>query len=338
MVKKEPQQGTKYRPKVGEKVICTHHGFMYEAKVLTVRQDKDNPSEQNFFVHYQGWSKTWDEWVDEDRVVKYTESTAAAMKEQKPPSRGKGSARKQNKLNSSISSCVSVSSLDGSPTEEKEIIKVEREVKDKKPIVSATKATTPHRSAPNDSLKDEDFELRRSKHEVKIKFPDELKNWLIDDDNNVKNKKLSIIPAKVTIAAIFRDFMNFKKTSTKLSTDKEVTLNECILGLKYYFNVMVGAHLLYKFERPQYQSILKEHGKDVDLTTLYGSVHLLRMLTKIGMMMSYTTLEHKDIQVITVYIHELLKFIKKQTNMFDPDKCYQVAPPDYIRQHQRAVD
>lgn len=344
MVKKEPQQATKYRPKVGEKIVCFHHDVMYEAKVLTVRQDPDDPSEQNFFVHYQGWSKSWDEWVDSDRVLKCTDENIKAAKEsQKNQNKNKASARK-NKLSTSVvslnTSSLSVSSLEASPSEEKEIVKVEKDVKEKKVAVPATKTTASDVSQRESQIEFlfEDLELKRLKTEVKIKLPEELKIWLIDDDNNVKNKKLSIIPAKSTISAIFKDYVNFRKTSTKLSTDKEVALNECMLGLKYYFNVMIGAHLLYKFERPQYQSLLKDHGKDVDLTTLYGAVHLLRMLTKIGVMMAYTTLDNKDIQVIVGHIMELLKFIKRQTNLFDVDKNYQVAPPEYIRQYQRAVD
>ena len=34
----------------------------------------------HYFVHYQGWKKTWDEWVPEERLLKHTEENVARQK------------------------------------------------------------------------------------------------------------------------------------------------------------------------------------------------------------------------------------------------------------------
>jgi hypothetical protein len=34
-----------------------------------------------YFLHYQGWSKKWDEWVDGRRMMDYTEENLKAQKE-----------------------------------------------------------------------------------------------------------------------------------------------------------------------------------------------------------------------------------------------------------------
>lgn len=301
MAKKE-KEPLVYKPKVNDRVFCEHKGHKYEAKILQQRKDEKNPSRFEFLVHYQGWNKNWDEWASEDRLLQYNETNLALVKAQKviqAKTKGAGSARKKQAVPQSQSNTSTISSSQGSIDES--IIVVEQE---------------------------EPVQLDK---EIKIKIPDELKNWLVDDDQNIKNKKLTVLPAETTISTIFKDFVSHKKTSTKAPNDKEVVLNELTLGIKDYFNVMLGAQLLYKFERLQYQNLLKEHGKDVNLTAYYGVIHLIRLFTRIGRPLAATALDSQSIQTIVDYIQDLLKFISKQTNLFDLDDNYTIAPPEYIK-------
>jgi mortality factor 4-like protein 1 len=301
MVRKEREpQG--WRPNAGDRVICISTGMSYEARVLTVGKDpKDNDKnpETKYYVHYNGWNKNWDEWVRIDRLkefsednMKYVDETAKKVKS----SRGPGSGRKRlgphlSRANASTTS-LSQSSLDESVIVEPE-----------KPVCLDK--------------------------EVKIKIPEELKAWLIDDDDNIKNKKLTVLPAKPPITTILKDFITFKKTSSR--NINEAVLGEMTLGIKDYFNVMLGSHLLYKFERLQYQHLLKDQGKDVDLATHYGVIHLVRLFTKIGKILAHSTLEPQNVQTIINYMQELLKYVSKQTALFDSEKNYTVAPPEYIK-------
>ncbi|KAJ5949244.1 Chromatin modification-related protein eaf3 [Penicillium verhagenii] len=58
-----------------EKVLCFHHDILYEAKILDLRHkdssDKKSPFE--YLVHYKGWKNTWDDWVLEDRLRKWSD-------------------------------------------------------------------------------------------------------------------------------------------------------------------------------------------------------------------------------------------------------------------------
>ena len=60
----------------------------------------------------------------------------------------------------------------------------------------------------------------------------------------------------------------------QVSTAQEVTL-----GLKDFFNAVVGDKLLYKIERAQYNEQLASGGEPIDV---YGSAHLLRLMAKIN--------------------------------------------------------
>ena len=59
--------------------------------------------------------------------------------------------------------------------------------------------------------------------------------------------------------------------------------------MREYFNLMLGAQLLYKFERPQYAQMKKNHeasatdGDDMGLSSIYGSIHLLRLFVKVNL-------------------------------------------------------
>lgn len=53
---------------------------------------------------------------------------------------------------------------------------------------------------------------------------------------------------------------------------------EVAAGLGLYFNKALGNNLLYRFERGQYAEQLKKLGdKDVQLSSVYGAEHLLRL-------------------------------------------------------------
>lgn len=55
-----------------EKVLCYHGPLLYEAKCVKSKKATSgaNAGEYQYFVHYQGWNKNWDEWVGESRILK----------------------------------------------------------------------------------------------------------------------------------------------------------------------------------------------------------------------------------------------------------------------------
>ena len=318
MVRKE-RDSSVYKPASGDRVICLSNDRPYDAKVLQVGSDPKDKGEKNpetkYFVHYRNWNKNWDEWVPIERLQEYNDVNAQAMKKfhddlKRKPSKVVGSLRK--KL-----------ALDKQPTE-----KLTSQEQSRQSVSNASN-TSASQDSNSESMIIEPDEIIQVEKDVKIKIPEELKTWLIDDDNQIKNKKLTSLPAKPPITYILKDLVLSKRGTTK--TSNEAVLNELTLGIKDYFNVMLGSHLLYKFERLQYQYILKEHGKDVDLAAHYGVIHLVRMFTKIGKLLAHSTLEPQSVQTVVNYMQDLLKFISKQPNLFDLERNYAVAPPDYIK-------
>lgn len=293
-----------WKPVVGEKVICGHNGVPYEAKVLNVGKDpKDTgkTAETKYLIHYQGWNKNWDEWVELERIQEFNDVNIKNMHESRKKVRNQGKGPGSGKKKSAS-------------------------IQQNQSMTSSVNSSLESISEPMIIEPEEPIQLDK---EVKIRIPDELKNWLIDDDNNIKNKKLTILPARVPVNIILKDFINHKKNTNRLSN--ETVLNELTLGIKDYFSVMLGSHLLYKFERLQYQNLLKEHGREVDLAAQYGVIHLVRMFIKVGKILAHSTLEPQNVTIIVNYMQDLLKFISKQAGLFDLEKNYTVAPPEYIK-------
>ncbi|XP_013118297.2 nuA4 complex subunit EAF3 homolog [Stomoxys calcitrans] len=69
----------KFKFAEGEKVLCFHGPLIYEAKALKSAITKDK--QLKYFVHYAGWNKNWDEWVPENRVLKFNETNLQRQKE-----------------------------------------------------------------------------------------------------------------------------------------------------------------------------------------------------------------------------------------------------------------
>ncbi|CAO2587590.1 Mortality factor 4-like protein 2 [Lemmus lemmus] len=163
----------------------------------------------------------------------------------------------------------------------------------------------------------ESEEAFKNRMEVKVKIPEELKPWLVEDWD-LKN-----------VDAILEEYANCKRSQGNVD-NKEYTVNEVVGGIKEYFNVMLGTQLLYKFERPQYAEILLAH-PDAPMSQIYGAPHLLRLFVRIGAMLAYTPLDEKSLALLLGYLHDFLKYLAKNSASLFTASDYKVASAEYHR-------
>lgn len=171
--------------------------------------------------------------------------------------------------------------------------------------------------------------------QVKIEIPDLLKAWLADDcDLVTRQSKLFRIPARVNIEKIFQKYVTWKRDSFVHELSKKDALHmeqikEMMKGLKDYFNEMLGSQLLYKFERHQYADALEAYNDK--MTQLFGIIHLLRLLSKLGEFLAYTKLDPKTTPVLISHLHDFLSYVNSNIDSMVTDDDYYVATPDYQR-------
>uniref|UniRef100_H3B4K2 Mortality factor 4 like 1 n=1 Tax=Latimeria chalumnae TaxID=7897 RepID=H3B4K2_LATCH len=351
---------------VGERVLCFHGPLLYEAKCVKVAiKDK----QVKYFIHYSGWNKnsglegkqtvkslfhkeillphpptpreakhslghhylktSWDEWVPESRVLKYVDTNLQKQKElqkanQEQYAEGKMRGAAPGKKTSTM--------------QQKNIEVKTKKNKQKTPGAgegsSASEMPQPtrkKRARVDPTVESEEIFMNRV--EVKVKIPEELKPWLVDDwDLITRQKQLFYLPAKKSVDCILEDYANYKKLRGN-TDNKEYAVNEVVAGIKEYFNVMLGTQLLYKFERPQYAEILADH-PDAPMSHIYGAPHLLRLFVRIGAMLAYTPLDEKSLALLLNYLHDFLKYLAKNASTLFSASDYEVAPPEY---HRKAV-
>ncbi|XP_050930848.1 mortality factor 4-like protein 1 isoform X3 [Lates calcarifer] len=272
---------------------------------------------------------SWDEWVPESRVLKYVDSNLAKQKELQKANQDHYVEGKMRGLAPSKKiAAVQQKNVD---------LKVKKaKQKTPGPGEGTSSGETPQGPRKKRARVDptvESEEMFTNRVEVKVKIPEELKPWLVDDwDLITRQKQLFHLPAKKNVETVLEDYANYKKSKGN-SDNKEYAVNEVVAGIREYFNVMLGTQLLYKFERPQYAEILAEH-PDMPMSQVYGAPHLLRLFVRIGAMLAYTPLDEKSLALLLSYLQDFLKYLVKNSSTLFSASDYEVAPPEY---HRKAV-
>lgn len=140
-----------------------------------------------------------------------------------------------------------------------------------------------------------------------------MKLVLVDDWHAVvKQQKLVSLPAKTNINHIFENFKQAKSLSS-------LEHKSVIEGIKDHFNTVLSKQLLYECEQQQYANIISER-PELSLTEIYGAVHLLRLFTKLGVMLSYVEMDEKCQRFILNFIQDFLQYlILNKSTLFTTD-------------------
>ncbi|XP_021966586.1 mortality factor 4-like protein 1 [Folsomia candida] len=320
-----------------ERVLCFHGPLVYEGKTLKTEY-RQPIKEYAYLIHYAGWNKSWDEWVLESRVLKYTDSNLVRQKELKlaheEQLRNNRKSlvvktpvnKKRSNVGSDTASVISASDSRSST-----------------PIMDQKVAKTGKRdSIKNSDVGGEEFAKKRNrsecveqesifqvKQEVQIVLPHQLRTFLVDDwDNVVRQRRLVKLPARHSVEQILENYLKTRK-----KTDMHAV--ELCNGLREYFNCMIGSQLLYRYEREQFLEIWKTYqgpAAKKQMSEIYGISHLMRLFTKLGVCLSYTSLDVEAVNLLQQCVEEFLTFLVKNYEDYFSLEDYGVSDPEYQRQ------
>jgi mortality factor 4-like protein 1 len=116
--------------KEGEKILAYHQSLIYEAKVLKAEMRPDpnkrieGKKKPYYLIHYQGWNDRWDEWVDDTRLLKFTDENREIQQKIKEEHK-KVLGKRKDKKDAGKSSKKKKNETPPSMTEKKEGLKME---------------------------------------------------------------------------------------------------------------------------------------------------------------------------------------------------------------------
>jgi len=203
---------------------------------------------------------------------------------------------------------------------------VKKSKKTSKPKIK--KSSTPPVDNPKPSNR------RKFGEEIVIPLSDELKAVLVDDFDYIgRQRKLLNVPSRYTVDDLINAYYQARKEMEGETEEQLLGAEEVCRGLKDYFNSTLGSQLLYKFERVQYSDTLKENA-GVPMAQLYGPVHLLRLLTKLGPMLSAADIEQDAMNNLLDHVTDFISYMHKHRETLYQIDDYGTATPEY---HRRAL-
>lgn len=268
--------------KVNTKVLCRHtDNLYYDTKIVGVER---SAGQFVYTVHYQGWSKRYDEKIPQNmtyaRFREYTPQNIEKaklqreMKEAQQRERESASSRSTRRSNNKSSTnsdrrnwCTPLGATSTASTSTND------EGSSERASSFPCEGLVPKLEEPSEN----DDDARSVKSTPTIELVDnqiwvtgKLKSLLDIDKNKVENElKLPKLPAKSSVAKIIKDYVDsVHKMDVVLTMNMEqhrendksrrwklfvASLDECALGMQDFFDCVVATNILRENEKLRYQ-------------------------------------------------------------------------------------
>ncbi|CAJ0862853.1 7221_t:CDS:2 [Entrophospora sp. SA101] len=281
----------------GETVFCYHGPTYYPAQILDTKINYIGGTVgPQYFIHYKGWNKKWDEWVPEDRIFEMTQERINDL----------------NNNNNMMARNRTISTESSSSSPAPKGFSIDQDL------------TDDERSKPNNYKNGLPIEIiqfngkfltRTTKHKIQINISDERMVKLADEWQWITKNQMLVIPLPCgkTVNHILDEFLEYKMEkfggnkspgSNLKRTTQECELMETIDGIKIYFNEVLPISLLYRFERQQYVELVDRY-PDHQPASIYGAEHLMRLIVKLPALVSKVQMKEEKAQQIQEVFQEL---------------------------------
>ncbi|SCV00701.1 LANO_0F08174g1_1 [Lachancea nothofagi CBS 11611] len=182
----------------------------------------------------------------------------------------------------------------------------------KKKVPAKVRKTEPRKRKTATANIDETGHAVHQGPRIVVHISQALKAVLVDDWERItKDKKLVSLPCKPTVAKLLQDYYQSASTH-EISPVAQSHLQEYCDGLKLYFDHSLSAILLYRYERLQYAEHVEEPPSSV-----YGAIHLLRLLSSLPELVSLTSMDESGCDVVVQQTDRFLKWLVEKHELFE---------------------
>ncbi|QLL34540.1 hypothetical protein HG536_0G04020 [Torulaspora globosa] len=330
---------------IGGKCLAYHGPMLYEAKILrvwdpesekvsvlregqvvVVEEESDEgasgiPGEllgaACYFVHYQGWKSTWDEWIGPARILEYNEENLALKRSLVEEARNaKRLQQEQQRRKKASGSSSGAGSRRGRPEAGKGAGKKGGNANG---VAGGGAAAA---GGGDGALGRQEGASQPPAPRIILHIPVKLKSLLVDDWEFVtKDKKICQLPSPTMTVQQTLDSYEEAAANRLESPAAQAQLSEYCAGLRLYFERSLPILLLYRLERLQYDEVLKKQKfKDMAFCDIYGPIHLLRLLSVLPELMATTTMDAQGCQLIVKQTESLLEWlVVNMDELFDTE-------------------
>ncbi len=298
----------------GEIALAEQACCIYEVKIM--KKNLDHKGREGYHLHYQGWSKKFDEWVAPDRMMKKNPANLKRMKELNAVVKQaiKNGETPHLKLHSNAESQEEQQARKEIPLKLPYKLE-ERLVKDYLRVGEETILPLPRKPSVNSI-----FEQYLTKC-----LDDITENLLPKHKKRRKKSKKRGKPSADAMAESKDQVVEKSVEQLAVESFEFRIIEETVCGLKTYFEHSLPTSLLYTIEMIQFQDL----SSTTNLCDVYGCEHLLRLFVKLPLFLASTTIDPKQRSVFLAKIGDFLKWLEWQSDMFAND--YQEVEPAYAR-------
>lgn len=164
-------------------------------------------------------------------------------------------------------------------------------------------------------------QCKQSKNEDEmIPLPNVLQKFIKDDFEILESKqKIHFLPANPSIEQLLSEYLD-EKTRLRLGADTS-DIQEFVKGIIEYFNELLGKALIYTCEKKKHIQV-KKNNKNMPCSKIYGTVHLLRLISKIGPFIHEAIDDEKAKKLLVSHFVDLLSYIQDNAFKFLTEDIY----------------
>uniref|UniRef100_A0A0R3RQX9 MRG domain-containing protein n=1 Tax=Elaeophora elaphi TaxID=1147741 RepID=A0A0R3RQX9_9BILA len=331
---------------VNSMILCSHtDNLFYEAKIIAVKMQTNG--DYMYTVHYQGWSKRYDENIPHSRSASrfrpFTpdniELAKIEMREAK--ARAAELIKKKKPHKTDIRRGRSATQLSESSSDASRDVKL----------------TVNHSVLGSNAV--ESLSRTPSTSEA-ISVPEKLKALLENDRHLVENElKLPRLPCQLTVSKIMKEYVTHVRKLDAVCSEVKVhkgrarywkgvvaALDECADNMKSFFDLVIVSDILYPSEKLRHKDLTEGTSAIIhlhDITDLlnepkiglraseyYGFIYLLRLLVRFPEMIEYMLCDNDSKEILIVFVQSFVRYLGSNSDkFFNPELDYETITQEY---------